>query len=259
MNSLVQSQPEEKCYPIRTLRIFGGVQIGIGILSALLSVAGIVLDGITSSKNCDYYYWDDSYYYYKRCAAYFDVSAMFAFDIICLIFSGWFILTGAFPFCMSENRRNRWRCLKITFMVCCIVGSSIFIPTVFSLGIVGAIFRAGDSGGLAVLPSFVAFLGLVELVIAIVAASYCCCCSSWETRKHTRLVYVTPQQYGAIMSIPTTEISQTTAYPSGGGVMTQQYQVPTSQQDQVPTSQQYQVPPTQNIEAGAQQPPPYKQ
>jgi hypothetical protein len=44
------------------------------------------------------------------------------------------------------------------------------------------------------------------------------------------------------MSIPTTEISQTTAYPSGGGgVMTQQYQVP--------TSQQYQVPPTQNIEA----------
>jgi hypothetical protein len=46
------------------------------------------------------------------------------------------------------------------------------------------------------------------------------------------------------MSMPTTEISQTTAYPSGGvGVMTQQYQVPT----------------TQNIEAGAQQPPPYKQ
>ena len=89
MNSLVQSQPEEKCYPIRTLRIFGGVQIGIGILSALLSVAGIVLDGITSNKNCDYNYWDDSYYYYKRCAAYFDVSAMFAFDITCLVFSGW--------------------------------------------------------------------------------------------------------------------------------------------------------------------------
>jgi hypothetical protein len=70
------------------------------------------------------------------------------------------------------------------------------------------------------------------------------------------------------MSIPTTEIpivdslrnSQTTSYPSGGGgVMTQQYQVPTSQQYQVPTSQQYQVPLTQNIEAGAQQPPPYKQ
>jgi hypothetical protein len=32
-----------------------------------------------------------------------------------------------------------------------------------------------------------------------------------------------------------------------------------TQQYQVPTSQQYQVPPTQNIEAGAQQPPPYKQ
>jgi len=62
------------------------------------------------------------------------------------------------------------------------------------------------------------------------------------------------------MSIPTTEISQTTACPSGGvGVMTQQYQVHTTQQYQVPTTQQYQVPTTQNIEAGAQQPPPYKQ
>ena len=62
------------------------------------------------------------------------------------------------------------------------------------------------------------------------------------------------------MSIPTTEIpivkslrnSQTTSYPSGGvGIMTQQYQVHTTQQCQVPT--------TQNIEAGAQQPPTYKQ
>jgi len=55
------------------------------------------------------------------------------------------------------------------------------------------------------------------------------------------------------MSIPTTEIpiadslrnSQTTSYPYGGvGVMTQQYQVPTTQQCQVPTTQQYQVPTT---------------
>jgi len=89
MNSLVQSQPEENCYPIRTLRIFGGVQMGIGVLSALLSVAGIVLDGITSNKDCDYNPWDVPYYYYQRCAAYLDVSAMFAFDITCLIFSGW--------------------------------------------------------------------------------------------------------------------------------------------------------------------------
>ena len=87
MNSLVQSQPEEKCYPIRTLRIFGGVQIGIGILSALLSVAGLVLDGITSNTDCDYN-WDDSYYH-KRCAAYMYVSGMIPFDIICLVFSGW--------------------------------------------------------------------------------------------------------------------------------------------------------------------------
>jgi len=32
-----------------------------------------------------------------------------------------------------------------------------------------------------VLPSFVVFLGFVELILAIVASSYCCCCSTWET------------------------------------------------------------------------------
>ena len=84
---MVQSQPEEKCYPIRTLRIFGGVQIGIGILSSLLSVAGIVVDGIKSNTGCDY---NPGYHsYYQRCAAYFDVYGMFAFDITCLVFSGW--------------------------------------------------------------------------------------------------------------------------------------------------------------------------
>ena len=87
MNSMVQSQPEEKCYPIRTLRIFGGVQIGIGILSSLLSVAGIVVDGIKMNTYCDYNPGDPSYY--QRCLEYWDGSLMLAFDIPCLVFSGW--------------------------------------------------------------------------------------------------------------------------------------------------------------------------
>lgn len=256
MNSMVQSQPEEKCYPIRTLRIFGGVQIGIGILISLLSVAGIVVDVRNRNTYCNYNPGDPSHY--QRCEDNSNGALMLIFDITCLVFSGWFILTGAFPFFMSQNRRSSWRCLKITFMVCCIMGSSTFIPTVFILEVIGAVFRGAYRGGLAVLPSLVAVLAFVELVIAIVAASYCCCCSSWE--RHTRLVYVTPQQYGSTMSIPTAEIpivdslrnSQPTAYPSGGvGVMQQQYQVH--------TTQQYQVPTTQNIEAGAEEPPPYKE
>ena len=37
-----------------------------------------------------------------------------------------------------------------------------------------------DSGIVAVLPSFVAFLGFVELIL-VIASSYRCYCSAWET------------------------------------------------------------------------------
>jgi len=35
---------------------------------------------------------------------------------------------------------------KITFMVCSIVGASLFMPTVFSLGVVGAVIVSTQTG-----------------------------------------------------------------------------------------------------------------
>lgn len=42
------------------------------------------------------------------------------------------------------------------------------------------------SGGLAIIPGVVALIGIVEMVLAIVAASYCCCCSSFGRPKNVR-------------------------------------------------------------------------
>ena len=88
MHSAIQTSPEERAYAIRTFHIFGGIQIGLGILSGVLSFAGIVLDGVNINKYC-YNYVADSNYYYKRCAAYDNASFMLAVDIPCLVSSGW--------------------------------------------------------------------------------------------------------------------------------------------------------------------------
>ena len=89
MNSAIQTSPEERAYPIRTFHIFGGIQIGLGILSGVLSFAGIVLDGVNINNDCSDNYVVDSNYNYKRCTTYFDASFMLAVDIPCLISSGW--------------------------------------------------------------------------------------------------------------------------------------------------------------------------
>ncbi|XP_076115949.1 uncharacterized protein LOC143083573 isoform X2 [Mytilus galloprovincialis] len=180
-------------YRVKTLRVFGGIQIGIGVLCGILSFAGVITDS--------------------------------------------FILTGTFPFCMTPRRQSSWKCLKIAFMVCCIVGAATFVPTVFSLGVVGAIFRAEYKSGAAVLSSIIALLGFVELVIAIVASSFCCCCSSFGSSERT-FVYITAGPQTNVLGMPNTQIIQTVpgqnvsaahtgVYPAG--MMTQQYPVSTPQ------------------------------
>lgn len=239
---------QNRVFPIRTLRVFGGIQIGLGVVAGVLSVIGMVLDGINMNKYCDY----GPYYDYSRCSVIWDAPTLFAFDITCLIFSGWFILTGTFPFCMTEKRQNSWRCLKITFMVCCIIGASTFIPTVFSLGVVGAIMRGNDNtGAIAVLPSFVALIGLAELIVAIVASSYCCCCSKWSTSERIRTVYITTNQPGMVSNMPNSQILNPQQIPN---VMTH---VQTGLYPVGITAQQYQVA-TSTIQ-GDSQPPAYKQ
>lgn len=245
-------------YRVKTLRVFGGVQVGIGVLCGILSFAGVITDSVNLSKNCDYS--DNSYYNgddnYNRCDWYYFASPLLAFDVTCLFFSGWFILTGAFPFCMTQRRQNSWRCLKIAFMVCCIVGASTFVPTVFSLGVVGALFRAEYKSGAAVLSSIIALLGFVELVIAIIASSFCCCCSSWGSSDGS-LVYITSGPHTNVLGMPNTQIIQTVpgqnvsamhtgVYPAG--IMTQQYQVSTPQFAAAAPDQG----------ANFQSPPPYK-
>ena len=83
---------EYREYRIGTLKIFGGIQIGLGILCGILSLAGIVIDGIHKSAGCTYTYHDGYNYPYSYwyCPVYVqNADALLGFDITCFILSGW--------------------------------------------------------------------------------------------------------------------------------------------------------------------------
>ena len=87
--------PDARAYRIRTLKIFGGIQIGMGILCGILSLVGVVVDGINMNKFCSYNsyydYVNNPYYsnYDNDCRQYWNAGVLFGFNMTCLIFSGW--------------------------------------------------------------------------------------------------------------------------------------------------------------------------
>ncbi|XP_063442504.1 uncharacterized protein LOC134722808 [Mytilus trossulus] len=122
---------------IRSLRILGGAQIGLGVICVILGIVGVILSNTNSNSNCsyDYLYGYDQYYYCR------DSSGIFVLYLICIAFSGWFLLTGCLPLCMTEQRQSSWKCLTVAFLVCNILSAVVFSSTVFSLAIVGSLIQ----------------------------------------------------------------------------------------------------------------------
>ncbi|XP_052063449.1 uncharacterized protein LOC127703081 isoform X1 [Mytilus californianus] len=173
---------QQQAFPVRTFKVFGGVQIGLGVLLGILSLIGMI-----SNKS-----------------RYYNVHAPIAFDITCLICSGWYVFTGCLPMRMSKKREARWICLKTGFMVCSIIGASIFIPAMLSLGVVGSLTRRNKDSKAVILSVFMAVLFFAEVVVAIIASSFCCCCSTWRTSIQEGVVSSTqPEMF---LNLPQTQI-----------------------------------------------------
>ncbi|XP_063399477.1 uncharacterized protein LOC134684126 [Mytilus trossulus] len=214
MNVQKEDNGVNRDYPMTTLRAFGGLHIGIGILCAILGIAVFIIDNVNMSKDC---YIDNNGSYIDNNGTAHDekecenqvssAQTFFVYDIICFLFSGWFIITGSFPFCMTQRRQSSWRCLKITFMVCNIVAATLFVPGVFSFRVFGAVVRVEPRTDTVVLSSFIAVLGAFDWILAIAAASYCCCCTSWDDTDKS-VVYVTFGQHANVEEMPNSKTMQ---------------------------------------------------
>jgi len=92
---VVGGQTDPQKFPVRTLKIFGSIQIGCGILLGILSIIGVVLDAKAMSEHCkeNNYNYNDDYNYnhvYRMCRKkQSNGRLMFDYDVICIICSGW--------------------------------------------------------------------------------------------------------------------------------------------------------------------------
>lgn len=195
-----QITSEQRMSRIRTLRIFGGLHIGLGVICFLLGVAGASLSTEDKNKECDNNYYGNSFgsYVYYRCKNEKSRSeASFNMFIVSAIFSGWFILTGLIPFCMTLNRESSWKCLKTAFLVCSIISAAVFGFTVFILAVVLGIINGADGHtDVKNVSSGLAFFGFVEFIAAIASASFGCCCSQLYTSQQPVAIFMTGAHYG---------------------------------------------------------------
>ncbi|XP_071172013.1 uncharacterized protein [Mytilus edulis] len=205
-------QTDTRTSPNRTLKVFGGLQICLGIVCSILGTIGAVLSNTTMQDDCNYdyyYYMYGGYFYpyYTNCNDSSEATAIFIMDLICMAFSGWFILTGCFPFCMTEKRVSSWKCLKITFLVCNIFSATIFSSTVFSLGILGTIFsESANNDAVLAISAVLSVFSFVQFALSIAAASYSCCCGQLSTNDRQGFVMVNPSQPGMMYNMPNTQI-----------------------------------------------------
>ena len=212
MQGTVNPQTDPQKFPVRTLKIFGSIQIGCGILLGILSSIGVALDAIAMNAYCseNNHRYNRLYYHDNMCSRKQENGRLlFAYDVTCIICSGWIIMTGLLPLFMSRNREKSWRGLRVGFMVCSIIGASLFMPTMFSLGVVGAIERGTYNRGDVILSVFIAVLSFVEMLLAVIAASYCCCCTPWETQDRSvqiTVMFMNGSEPGVFVNLPQTEI-----------------------------------------------------
>ena len=99
---VVGGQTDPQTFPVRTLKIFGIIQIGCGIILGILSIIGVTLDAIAMNEYCkknnydytdyvDYdYVYNSNYNTYRMCyTKQANNHLLFGYDVTCIICSGW--------------------------------------------------------------------------------------------------------------------------------------------------------------------------
>ncbi|XP_052062574.1 uncharacterized protein LOC127702409 isoform X2 [Mytilus californianus] len=202
-------QPNERISRIRALRILGGLQIILGIVCCILGMVGAIISNTEITSRCKNYHNNHGIEVYMSSYHCRQTNTILIMDIIGMAFSGWFILTGGLPLCMTGQRQSRWRCMIIAYLVCNIILAAVFSPTVVALGIIGAldVDLKTNTRRVIVLSSLLAIFSCFEFIISIVAALYCCCCSQLNMENHQGVIFMNTAQSGMVYSMPNTPIS----------------------------------------------------
>lgn len=86
-------QSSQRTYPVRTFKVFGGIQIGLGVILEIICLIAVVTDAmdIQNYQDCllhnEQLHNDSSNYW--SCRKYKKSEELFSFDIVCIICCGW--------------------------------------------------------------------------------------------------------------------------------------------------------------------------
>ncbi|XP_052062578.1 uncharacterized protein LOC127702411 [Mytilus californianus] len=210
-NQTHQVQPDVRASRVKALRILGGLQIGLGLVYGILCIVGAILCRTDLDSGCKYYNYYSRYGGHLSGSTYYRCghsNTILIMNLIGMALSGWFILTGCVPLCMTDQRQSSWRCLTIAFLVCNIISTVVFSSTVFSLAVIGALIVAfsTNTGSVITVSVFLAVFSFIEFIISIVAASHCCCCSQLNTGNQQEVIFMNIAQSGMSYNMPNTPI-----------------------------------------------------
>ncbi|XP_076111667.1 uncharacterized protein LOC143079928 isoform X2 [Mytilus galloprovincialis] len=139
-----QVQPNVRTSGIRALRILGGLEIIFGIVCCILGICGAIISNTEITSRCKSFYNSNSFeMYVSTHLSCRQSNTILIMDLIGMALSGWFILTGWLPLCMTGERQSRWRCMIIAYLVCNIISAAVFSPIVVGLGVAGALDYQG--------------------------------------------------------------------------------------------------------------------
>ncbi|VDI62180.1 Hypothetical predicted protein [Mytilus galloprovincialis] len=147
-----------------------------------------------------------------------------------------YFLTGIFPLCMTDSRKLRWKCLKITFLVLSIISAVVFCPAMLSIGLLSVfIVDVGDNGYIVAVSAIIDTCAAIEMIVAITSATYCCCCSQMLPNNQQTVVIFNPVQERVIHTVTHLQgpnVNQNgVLYPQG---YQQQYYMTNSQGQMMP-------------------------
>ncbi|XP_052061652.1 uncharacterized protein LOC127701693 [Mytilus californianus] len=158
----------QQIFHVKTFKILGGVQIGLGLILVILSFVELIA-----------------------------ISSLLFWTIPILLCSVWFVVTGCLPMRMSKNTESSLKCQKIWFMVCSIIGAAVFFPVMFNLSFfVGLSDQDNYRNDWYIVSFSITALSVAEALVAVISASYCCCCSPWETSSQADVCFKSQTQLG---------------------------------------------------------------
>ncbi|KAI8795813.1 hypothetical protein BgiBS90_003580 [Biomphalaria glabrata] len=166
-------------FPYSGMRIMGAIQISTGVLAFILGIVDLIMT--LSSYDADTKKYGDKY----------DKVASMTLACSPLWCGIWFAVTGGMGACITRHKSQSLHFLKIAFLILNLLCCAVFGPAcIFINGFISYTRRTEFNCDFQwIITLVIAFLGVLEIIMATASASVTCCCSPLNAGQVNVLVH----------------------------------------------------------------------